>query len=173
MEMPEVLISEGLIRKRVEELAWMISEEYKGVDNLLVLGVLRGCYMFMADLTRMLTVPRQVDFLAVSSYGDTTAAGPVRLIMDTRKDVTGKHVLLVDDIIDTGTTLQYLTETLKARNPASLKTCVFLRKEERLETDAKVDFIGFDIPDVWVVGYGLDRGDDYRALPYIGEVSGD
>ncbi len=170
-EEPDLLITEEAIRRRVAEMARAISSDYSGVDNLLMVGILRGCFIFLADLSRQLTVPRSIDFIAVSSYGrTTTSTGAVRLIMDLRTEIAGKHVLIVDDIVDTGYTLQYLIEALKPRMPASLKTCVFLRKRERFKMDWEIDYVGFDIPDLWVVGYGLDYADRHRTLPYIGSV---
>ena len=134
-------------------------------------GVLRGCFIFLADLARLLTVPRRIDFMALAAYGqDAAPSGAVRLIMDLRTNIAGKHVLIVEDIVDTGNTLEYLIHTLLPRRPASLKTCVLLRKKDRLEKDVRIDYLGFDIPDQWVVGYGLDHADRHRALPYIGVV---
>ena len=154
----------------MKELARRISEDYAGVEELLLVGILRGCYMFLADLSRLISIPRCIDFMAVSSYGQDTTRGTLRLIMDTRNDIAGKHVLIIEDIVDTGHTLHYLIDMLSARKPASLKSCVFLRKLERLERDVPVDYLGFDIPDVWVVGYGLDFADRFRALPYVGYI---
>ena len=166
-----LLFSEETIQKRVDELGRQISADYSDVDELLMVGVLRGCYIFLADLSRRLSIPRRIDFISVSSYEQTkTTPGALRLIMDTRTDVAGIHVLLVDDILDTGHTLAYLLNILAARKPASLKSCVFLRKRNRLEKDVQIDYLGFDIPDLWVVGYGLDYADKCRALPYIGVV---
>lgn len=170
-EEPPVLISERRIRRRVQELARRVSRDYAGSRDLLLVGVLRGCFIFLADLARLLTVPRRVDFMAVAAYGaGATGSGAVRLIMDLRTDIAGRDVLVVEDIVDTGNTLAYLMDSLLPRRPASLKTCVLLRKKERLERDVWIDYLGFDIPDVWVVGYGLDRADCHRALPYIGVV---
>lgn len=170
-EEPSVLIPEKEIRRRVGELARQISLEYEGVEELLLVGILRGCFIFLGDLSRLLTVPRCVDFMALAAYGpDAAPSGAVRLIMDLRTDIAGKHVLIVEDIVDSGNTLDYLMNTLLPRNPASLKTCVLLRKRERLEKEVMIDYLGFDIPDLWVVGYGLDYEDRYRALPYIGTV---
>ncbi|NJD61170.1 MAG: hypoxanthine phosphoribosyltransferase [Deltaproteobacteria bacterium] len=168
---PAVLITEEAIRQRVAELARRISSDYAGVEELLLVGILRGCFIFLADLSRLLTVPRSIDFIAVSSYGaSATSTGAVRLIMDLRTEIAGKHVLIVDDIVDTGYTLQYLFNALKPRMPASLKTCVLLRKPEVFKMDWDIDYLGFDIPDLWVVGYGLDYADRYRTLPYIGSI---
>ncbi len=172
-DIPPVLITENDIGTRVAELSRRISEDYAGVDDLLLVGVLRGCFIFLADLSRLLTVTRSVDFLALSSYErGTTSTGAVRLVMDLRVDIAGRHVLIVDDIVDTGQTLRYLITTLNARSPASLKTCILLRKRARMEEDFHIDYLGFDIPDVWVVGYGLDVGGRVRTLPYIGTVKG-
>jgi hypoxanthine phosphoribosyltransferase len=170
-EEPAVLLTEEAIRRRVAEMARRISSDYAGVEELLLVGILRGCFIFLADLARLLTVPRSVDFIAISSYGKyATSTGAVRLIMDLRTEIAGKHVLIVDDIVDTGYTLQYLFNALKPRMPASLKTCVLLRKPELFKMDWEIDYLGFDIPDTWVVGYGLDYADRYRTLPYIGAV---
>lgn len=165
-----VLLDETTIQQRVQQLADLISTDYAGLRNeeFLVVGVLKGAFMFMADLTRRLTVPHRVDFIALSSYGDTTeATGSVRMIMDTRISVTGRHVLIIEDILDTGYTLSYLLRTFTARNPASLRTAVLLSKPERCKVKVAIDYLGFEIPDVWVVGYGLDFVDRFRTLPYI------
>jgi hypoxanthine phosphoribosyltransferase len=165
---PAVLLSAETIQERVKELGRVISENYADSGELLLIGVLRGCYIFIADLSRCLTIPGCIDFVAVSSYGDKTTPGNLRLIMDTRTDITGKHVLIVEDIVDTGHTLTYLLELFGARKPASLKTCALLRKQDRLEKDVQIDFLGFDIPGVWVFGYGLDNAGRCRSLPYVG-----
>ncbi|MGE5190300.1 MAG: hypoxanthine phosphoribosyltransferase [Gemmatimonadota bacterium] len=168
---PVVLIPEDRIRERVAALGAQISADYAGVDELVLVGVLRGCYIFLADLSRRLAIPRRIDFIALASYGQAgTVPGAVRLIMDLRTDIAGKHVLIVEDIVDTGHTLQYLLGLLRSRGPASLKACALLRKPDRLEADVRIDYLGFDIPDAWVVGYGLDYGDRDRALPYIGVI---
>ena len=169
--LPPVLISEATIGARVEELARRISRDYADAGELVLIGVLRGAFVFLADLSRRLTVPCRVDFVALSSYGDgSPSSGAVRLVMDLRVDVAGKHVLVVEDIVDSGHTLAYLVAMLQARHPASLKTCVLTRKAGRLETDVALDYVGFDIPDRWVVGYGLDYNDRFRTLPYIGAL---
>lgn len=171
-EEPKVLIPESEIRRRVAELARQVSEDYKGTTELLLVGVLRGCFIFLADLSRLLTIPRRIDFMAVAAYGQNAApTGAVRLIMDLRTNISGKHVLIVEDIVDTGNTLSYLMDTLQQRKPATLKTCVLLRKRERLQRNVSIDYLGFDIPDRWVVGYGLDHADLHRTLPYIGVVT--
>ena len=166
---PSVLISEAAIGRRVEELARQISRDYAGAGELVLIGVLRGAFVFLADLSRRLTVPCRVDFVALSSYGHgSTSGGAVRLVMDLRVNIAGNHVLVVEDIVDSGHTLAYLVAILQARHPASLKTCVLTRKAGRLETDVALDYVGFDIPDRWVVGYGLDYSDRFRTFPYIG-----
>jgi hypoxanthine phosphoribosyltransferase len=171
LSLPEMLFDPQQIRRRVEELAGEISADYTGAEELLLVGVLRGCYIFLADLSRMLSVPRRIDFISVSSYDNgVVSSGAVRLVLDVRSDIRDKHVLIVDDILDSGYTMQYLVNLFRARNPASLKTCALLRKEGRQEVDIALDYRGFDIPDIWVVGYGLDCGDKFRALPYIGRV---
>lgn len=168
---PKLLIDEAAIRARVDELARRISIDYADAGELLMIGILRGCYIFLADLSRALTIPRCIDFMALSSYGKTTTSGAVRLIMDLRTDIAGRHVLIVEDIVDTGQTLDYLLRLLQARNPASLKTCSLLGKTGCRMIDVPVDYLGFEIPDVWIVGYGLDCADKFRALPYIAEIT--
>jgi hypoxanthine phosphoribosyltransferase len=168
-EEPKVLITEEAIRRRVGELGRQLSKDYDPVENLHLVGVLRGAFIFLADLSRALTIPRSVDFLAMASYGTITAPrGPVRLITDLRTDIAGKHVLVVEDIVDTGDTLDYLMSLLALRAPASLKCCALLSKPASRKTEVRIDYLGFEIPDVWVVGYGLDDRERYRALPYIG-----
>lgn len=138
-----------------------------------MIGILKGAFVFLADLARELSVPRRIEFLAVSSYGaseDTTHSGAVRLLMDLRNPIEGQHVLVVEDIVDTGTTLAYLLDMLQARHPASLRTCALVRKPDRAEVEVEVDYLGFDIPDIWAVGYGLDWAERYRMLPDICEV---
>lgn len=167
--LPETLISAEAIGRRVAELAADIDRDYREADELVILGVLRGAYMFMADLSRALTVPRRVDFIALSSYEKASSTGSVRLIMDARVALAGRHVLIVEDILDSGRTLAYLMRLFGARGPASLRSCVLVRKPDHVEP-VEVDYVGFDIPDDWVVGYGLDYDDQYRALPYIGRL---
>lgn len=169
-EAPRVLIAEADIRRRVTELARRIDADYADADELLLVGVLRGAFIFLADLARQLEIPHRVDFIALSSYeSGSTFAGGVRLIMDSRISVSGRHVLVIEDILDSGRTLAYLLETFAARHPASLRSCALVRKPGQ-EVDVDLDYLGFDIPDEWVVGYGLDYGDRYRTLPYIGVV---
>ena len=168
-EAPPALISERRIAERVAELARQISADYADVDELLLVGVLRGAFIFLADLARRLDIPCSIDFMALSHYehGSTPSAG-VRLIMDLRVPIAGRHVLLVEDIVDSGETLAYLRRMLEARRPASLKICALTRKPDRLTSEVRLDYVGFDIPDAWVVGYGLDYDNRFRTLPYIG-----
>ena len=168
-----VLLDEATIQRGVQEVADKISADYEGIRNedFLLVGVLKGSFIFMADLSRRLTVPHRVDFIALSSYEDSTkATGSVRMIMDTRTDVAGRHVLIVEDILDTGYTLSYLYRLFGARGPASLRTAVLLTKPDRREVDVPIHYVGFSIPDVWVVGYGLDYSDRFRTLPFIGAL---
>jgi hypoxanthine phosphoribosyltransferase len=163
------IISEAQIKERVAELAAQISEDYAQKQPLYLVGILKGAFIFLADLSRRLTIPHAVDFMALSSYGKSAKSGAVRILMDLREPVGGSHVILVEDIVDTGRTLSYLHETLGGRRVASLKTCVLLQKE-RGHVDVPIDYLGFKIPDVWVVGYGLDYAETYRTLPYIAEL---
>jgi len=163
-----ILLGEEVIQERVKELAAQVSEDYADVEELVLVGVLKGSFIFLADLARHLTIPHRVDFIAVSSYNrGVMSNGAVRLIMDTRSAVTREHILIVEDIVDTGFTLDYLVRNFSARRPASLRTCALLSKPDRREVEVSVDYLGFEIPDVWVVGYGLDFADLYRTLPYI------
>jgi hypoxanthine phosphoribosyltransferase len=167
----QVLLDEETISARVGQLAARISDDYAGLDDLLLVGVLKGAFIFMADLTRELTVAHDVDFIAVSSYTQgAVSSGAVRLIMDTRGSISGRHVLLIEDILDTGYTLDYLLRTFRARGPASLRTCVLVSKPERHQVEVPIDYLGFEIPNAWVVGYGLDYADRFRTLPYIGAL---
>ena len=170
-DIERVLISETEIQTQVSRLASQISADYANNGQLVVVGILKGAYIFLSDLTRRLTVPHRVDFMALSSYGQTTTTtGAVRIIMDLRVNIEGRHVLVVEDIIDSGYTLHYLLEVLRTRNPASLRACVLLSKPDRRRVDVTVDYLGFEIPDVWVVGYGLDYAELHRTLPYIGAL---
>mgnify|MGYP001826454307 FL=1 len=174
MSLPVVLISEEEIQTRVAELAAEISTDYADADDLVMVGVLKGAFVFLADLSRKLTIPRTIEFIAVSSYGSgSKSSGAVRLVMDVRANIEGKHVLIVEDIVDTGHTLKYLIGMLKSHRPASVKTAALVRKAERAEVEVIVDYLGFDIGDEWVVGYGLDYAEQNRTLPYIGVVTPD
>jgi len=168
---PKELISESDIRKRVAELAAEISADYRHKGELVLLGVLKGSYIFLADLSRALTIPRSIEFIAVSSYEHgSVPSGAVRLVMDVRESIENRHVLIVEDIVDTGQTLKYLIGMLKSRRPASIRTCTLLHKEHMTEVEVEVDYLGFSIGDEWVVGYGLDYAEQDRALPYIGII---
>jgi hypoxanthine phosphoribosyltransferase len=170
MAPPEILISEEEIALRVRDIAKQIETDLADARELLLVGVLRGSFIFLADLARALTLPRTLDFIAVSSYeSGSSFAGEVRLIMDVRTGVAGKHVIIVEDIVDSGRTLAYLLEVFSARHPASLRTCALVRKPNQ-STEVAVDYVGFDIPDEWVVGYGLDFNNLHRGLPYIGII---
>lgn len=171
MQNPKTLISEKEIINRVDELAAQISLDYADKDDLVLIGVLKGSFIFLADLSRRLSIPRHIEFIAVSSYEHgSIRSGAVRLVMDVRRSIEGKHVLVVEDIVDTGHTLHYLIDMLKSRNPASIRTCTLLHKEHRAEVEVEVDYRGFSIGDEWVVGYGLDYNEKDRTLPYIGVI---
>lgn len=167
---PAVLLDAAAIAARVGALAAQISADYAGVEELLVVGVLKGAFVFLADLGRRLTVPHRVDFVMASSYGAGQRREELRLLLDLRSAIAGQHVLVVEDIADSGHTLRHLLDHLAARGPASLKSCVLLRKPECAEVAVAADYVGFDIPNVWVVGYGLDHDDRLRTLPYIGTL---
>jgi len=163
----EILITEEQIRRRTRELAQEISRDYQGRDLHLVC-VLKGGVVFLVDLMRELTVPHSVDFMATSSYGASTeSSGVVRILKDLDEPIEGRNVLIVEDIIDTGHTLDYLTRILRQRNPASLRICTLLNKQERREVDIPVDYVGFNIPNKFVFGYGLDLDQIYRNLPFV------
>jgi hypoxanthine phosphoribosyltransferase len=167
-----VLLDEARLEARVAELAAQISSHYREQGDLVLVGILKGSFIFLADLSRRLTIPHRVEFMALSSYGDrATTSGEVRMMLDLRRPIAGEHVLIVEDIVDTGLTLQYLIENLQARHPLSVASCVLLSKPERRKVQVRVDYLGFEIPDVWVVGYGLDYAERFRTLPYIGVLS--
>lgn len=171
---PPVLLSEETIQARVKELADQISEDYADKGNIVLVGVLKGSFIFLADLSRALSIPRTIEFIAVSSYGSTSVStGAVRLIMDVRGNIEDRHVLIVEDIVDTGHTLKYLLGILKSHRPASIRTCTLLHKAEAAEVDVDIDYVGFSIGNEWVVGYGLDFAERDRTLPYIGTVTPD
>ena len=161
---PAVLISESDIRRRVEELAHEISDDYRGKGEIVLVGVLKGAFIFLADLSRRLDVPRRIEFIAVSSYEDgSVSSGAVRLVMDVRGNIEDCHVLIVED--------SYLIGMLESHRPASIRTCALLHKAERSEVDVAIDYVGFGIGDEWVVGYGLDYAEQNRTLPYIGTIN--
>jgi len=164
----EVLIEPQALQNRIAELGDEISGDYEGRDLLLV-GVLKGAVFFMADLMRNLTIPCEIDFMAISSYGDSTdSSGVVRILKDLDINIESRDVLVVEDIIDSGLTLSYLMRNLEAREPASLEICALLTKPERREIDVPVRYVGFEIPNRFVIGYGLDFAERYRNLPYVG-----
>lgn len=166
-----VLFTESVIRRRVDQLGAQISRDYAGL-NPLVVGVLKGVMFFMSDLLRTLTLPVHVDFMAISRYqAGPGAKGPVRLTKDLDEPVENQHVLFVEDVIDTGLTLSYLLRNLRARGPASLEVCTLFDKPQHRLTDVKVRYKGFDLPDRFVVGYGLDYKEAYRHLPYVAELT--
>jgi hypoxanthine phosphoribosyltransferase len=168
-----VLIDEERLRSRVAELGEEVSADYAGRD-LLLIGVLKGAVFFMADLMRHLTVTCEVDFMAISSYGAATdSSGVVRILKDLDINIAGRDVLVVEDIIDSGLTLSYLMRNLEAREPASLEICALLTKPERREIDVPVRYVGFEIPNRFVIGYGLDFAERYRNLPYVGVLDPD
>jgi hypoxanthine phosphoribosyltransferase len=164
----EILIDEDALQRRISELGEEISADYAGRDLLLV-GVLKGAVFFMADLMRRLTIPCEIDFMAISSYGAATdSSGVVRILKDLDINIEGRHVLVVEDIIDSGLTLSYLMRNLESREPASLEICALLTKPDRREIEVPVRYVGFEIPNRFVIGYGLDFGERYRNLPYVG-----
>ncbi len=165
----EILITREAIDRRVDELAGEITRDYGPDADLILVGVLKGSFMFMSDLMRRLPIPHEVDFMSVSSYGDgTSSSGVVRLLKDLDTDVSGRDLLLVEDIVDSGRSLAYMRDSLQIRRPRSFRTCALLDKVDRREVDVKVDYVGFAIPDKFVVGYGMDYAERHRELPYIG-----
>jgi hypoxanthine phosphoribosyltransferase len=167
-DIEKLLISEEQLRSRIAELGAKITSDYKG-KNLLLLGTLKGAVPFIADLARAIDLPLELDYMAVASYGDTTqSSGVVRIVKDLEGPVDQKHVLIVEDIIDSGLTLHYLVDLLQRRNPLSLRICSLLDKERERVREVPVDYLGFSIPDKFVVGYGLDYAQRYRNLPYVG-----
>ena len=172
-DIQEVLFSEQQLADKVAELGARISADYED-KNPLVVSVLKGSYVFMADLTRKITIPCNVDFMAVSSYGaGTKTTGEVQIIKDIGSKIDGRHLIIVEDILDSGVTLSFLMKILKARGAASIRLCTLLSKPERRKVDVPIDYLGFEIPDAFVVGYGLDYAEKYRNLPYVGVVEND
>lgn len=167
-DIDHILISEEKIQQRIASIAAAIEADYAEDEDLLLICVLKGGYVFLSDLSRALKRPHHLDFMGISSYGGgTTSSGAVQIIMDLKEPLAGRNVLIIEDIIDSGHTLNYLRQSLLARQPASLKICTLLNKPSRREVDVAVDYIGFDIPDEFVVGYGLDFDQVYRNLPFI------
>jgi hypoxanthine phosphoribosyltransferase len=163
----EVLVPADALARRVKELAAEVSRDYRGKD-LLLIGVLKGAVFFLSDLMRALTIPAEVDFMAVASYGSATkSSGVVRILKDLDAVIEGRDVLIVEDIVDSGLTLQYLLRNLAGRNPRSLEVCAFLIKPERRKVDLNTRYVGFEIPNRFAIGYGLDHAERYRNLPYV------
>ena len=170
-DVSENLIEEETFQRRIAELGYEISGDYADRD-LLLIGVLKGAVFFMADLMRRLTVPCEIDFMAISSYGgQTDSSGVVRILKDLDMNIKGRHVLVVEDIIDSGLTLSYLMRNLRSREPASLEICALMTKPERREIEVPVRYVGFEIPNRFVIGYGLDFEERYRNLPYVGVLN--
>ncbi len=166
-QIDSVLITSDEIQATVQKLADQISGDYAGREILMV-GVLKGAFMVISDLARALAVPVSIDFMSVASYGSATStSGVVRILKDLDRDIAGRDVLVVEDVIDSGLTLNWLLRNLRARNPASIEVCALLRKPEAALVDVPVKYVGFDLPSVFVVGYGLDYGENYRNLPFI------
>lgn len=167
-DIEKVLYSEEVIAEKVRELGALISRDFEGKNPMFV-GVLKGSFVFMADLMRSIDIPCRIEFMAVSSYGNKSeTTGAVKITKDLNTDIEGQHVLIIEDILDSGLTLNYLINYLKVRNPASVKICTLLDKPERRKAEVKPEYTGFTIPDYFVVGYGLDYAEKYRNLPYIG-----
>jgi hypoxanthine phosphoribosyltransferase len=167
-DIEQVLIPRAELQRRVAELADQVASDYRDTD-LLLIGVLKGAVMFLVDLARELRLPLEMDFIAISSYGASTeSSGVVHILKDLDEPVTGKHILVVEDIIDTGLTLQYILRNLATRRPASVKVCGLLVKDKARPVEVQCDYVGFRIPDRFVVGYGLDYAERYRNLPYVG-----
>ena len=167
----EILVQADELQHRIKEMAAEVSRDYKGRD-LLLIGVLKGAVFFLADLMRELDIPCEVDFMAVSSYGSATdSSGVVRILKDLDTPIEGRHVLIVEDIVDSGLTLQYLLRNLGARNPATLEVCALLTKPSRRKVDLPLRFTGFEIPDRFAIGYGLDHAERYRNLPYVAALA--
>ncbi|MCB8984050.1 MAG: hypoxanthine phosphoribosyltransferase [Ardenticatenaceae bacterium] len=167
-DIDHVLIDETALEMRIQEMAAEITADYEGIEDLLLICVLKGGYIFLSDLSRAIERPHAIDFMGISSYGSgTRSSGAVQIIMDLKEPIVGRHVLIVEDIIDSGRTLDYMRRNLLARSPASLRICTLLNKPSRREIDVHVEYIGFNIPDEFVVGYGLDFDEIYRNLPYI------
>ena len=174
-DIASVLITEDAVREKTTELAEQIGKDYAErcapPNDLLLVGVLKGAVMFMTDIARALPLPVQLEFMAVSSYGSaTTSSGVVRILKDLDRDIAGRHVVIIEDIIDSGLTLSWLRGNLESRRPASLEVCTLLRKPDATKVPVPVRYVGFDIPNEFVVGYGLDYAERYRDLPFIGTL---
>lgn len=168
-DVQEILFTEQQLKDRVAQLGKEISRDYAGKEPVLLVSVLRGSYIFMADLSRAIDIPVQIDFMSVSSYGKgTSTSGQVEIKKDLSDSIEGVHVIVVEDILDSGNTLSYLLHVLSARHPASISLCTLLDKPERREKPIQADYVGFTVPNAFIVGYGLDYAEKYRNLPYIG-----
>ena len=168
-DVQEILFTEQQLKQRVAELGAAISRDYAGREPVLLVSVLRGSYIFMADLSRAIDIPVQIDFMSVSSYGKgTSTSGQVEIKKDLSDSIEGVHVIVVEDILDSGNTLSYLLRVLEQRGPASVRLCTLLDKPERREKPITADYVGFTVPNAFIVGYGLDYAEKYRNLPYIG-----
>jgi hypoxanthine phosphoribosyltransferase len=173
-DIARILIDETTLTARIKALGAQIEADTVDQEDLLLICVLKGGYMFLADLSRAMTRPHSIDFMGISSYGKgITSSGAVQIIMDLKAPLDGRHVLIVEDIIDSGRTLDYMRRNLMSRSPATLRICSLLNKPARREVEVPVDYIGFDIPDEFVVGYGLDFGELYRNLPFIAVLKPD
>ncbi len=171
----EVLLDEDVLQARIAELGKEISQVYEDVNNLLLICILKGGVVFLTDLMRHISVPHEIDFLSISSYGKGAreSTGKVRIDMDLKSEVTGKHLLIIEDIIDSGHTLRFVMDVMLARRPASMRLCTLLDKPSRRQINIPIDFIGFSIEDKFVFGYGLDLDEKYRNLPFVGVVKTD
>jgi hypoxanthine phosphoribosyltransferase len=168
-DVDKILIPEDELQRRIAEIGQAINERYTDEDRPLLVCILKGAFMFLADLTRHLEMRHEVDFMETSSYGARTeSSGVVRILLDLERNIDGRHVLIVEDIVDSGRTLDYVTRNLETRGPASLRVCTLLNKPSRRVIDVPIDFVGFEIPDEFVIGYGLDFDEEYRNLPFIG-----
>ena len=168
-DIARILVPEDTIQAHVKVLAHQISRDYADVDSIYMIGVLRGSFMFLADLVRQISIPTVVDFMAITHYSDIKETGDISIVMDLHEPIVNKHVIVVEDIVDSGQTMSYLYHTLKGRGPASLRTCTLVQKHQEY-VSVPLDYLGFNIPDVWVVGYGLHYEGTYRSLPYIAEL---
>jgi hypoxanthine phosphoribosyltransferase len=168
-DVDKVLIPEDVLQKRIEELGQALNGTYADEDRPLLVCVLKGAFMFLADLTRHMAMRHEVDFMEISSYGARTeSSGVVRILLDLERNIEGRHVLIVEDIVDSGRTLSYVIRNLETRNPASVRVCTLLTKPSRRVMEVPIDFVGFEVPDEFVIGYGLDFDEEYRNLPFIG-----
>jgi hypoxanthine phosphoribosyltransferase len=168
-DVAQIVVGQDRLKKRIAELGVRISSDYPPESRPLLVCVLKGAYMFLSDLTKQITIPHEVDFMATSAYGGgLDSHGVVRLILDLKANIVGRHVLLIEDIVDRGGTVNYILRLLRERKPASLKVCTLLDKPSRREFDVPLDYVGFEIPDCFVIGYGLDIDEMYRNLPYVG-----